>query len=364
MITVKTPYEYISLPGIAQDAGRYIKPVGNAALVIGSKTALSAVGKAFFDSLEKQAIRYQVKEFQGYPTYAAIDEAAELGREFGADVIVGIGGGKVLDTAKAAGQKTKTPVVAVPTIAATCAAWAALSIIYDEEGSFAGALSLESSPQLVLLDLDVLAQAPVRYLNAGIADTIAKWYESAPNLKKTDDLHLRLGIKTAELALETIETKVPRVKEELQNRIVTKDFSDIIDSIVMLAGLVGSTRSDSFFGGFAHPFYNSITRIPETRRRLHGEKVAFGLLTQAVIEKKSAEEIERIIALLKGLAQPVTLGQLGIVDQVEEKVGIIADGVVGTLDYYIAPDHKLTKAEIERAILRADELGQKSLEEV
>lgn len=358
MITVKTPYRYVSAPDILKIAGKFISEIGGTALVIGGQTALAAAGESFFDSLTQNGIHFKIKNFSGYPSWAAINDGAALAESIGADVIVGVGGGKVMDTVKAVGQKTKRPVVTIPTIAATCAAWAAVSIIYDEEGSFVEAYNLDNSPRLVLLDHGVLANAPLRYLNAGIADTVAKWYEISPNLEKSDCLRLRLETETAALAMETIESKAAKVAEELKKRIISKDFGDIIDCIVLLAGLVGSTKGDSFFGGFAHPFYNSLTRIPETRSRLHGEKISFGLLTQAVIEGKNDAKIGELIALLRSLGQPVTLAELGIVENAAQKADIVAQGVADNLESYRVPDHKLTKDEIAAYILRADEIGR------
>lgn len=361
MITLKTPYEYIGGSGILAGAGKRIRKLGAAAYVIGGKTALKEAGPSLLRGLAASDMRYAVGEFSGYPTRAAIDRFAGEVRASGSEVVVAVGGGKVMDTSKCVGQTLGLPVVAVPTIAATCAAWAAVSILYTEEGSFAGVQELDNSPRLVLADFTLIANAPARYLSAGIADTIAKWYETEPNLRRAGDLSLRLQVKTAELALETLEKKAHGVLDAVRLRHPSRDLPDVVDAVILLAGLVGSTKADHFFGGFAHPFYNSITRIPETRDKLHGEKVSFGLLAQTVLENKSDAQRDKLLGLLLDLDQPVTLAQLGIVSDVRQKIETVADGLGDFISFYKAPDHRLTRDEIVDAIFRADEIGRATL---
>ena len=96
-----------------------------------------------------------------------------------ADVIIGVGGGKCLDTAKLVAHRCQLPIVTIPTSAATCAAWTALSNIYSESGAFLYDVSLPKCPDLLVLDYGIVATAPPRTLVAGIGDAIAKWYEAS-----------------------------------------------------------------------------------------------------------------------------------------------------------------------------------------
>ena len=47
----------------------------------------------------------------------------------------------------------------------------------------------------------------------------------------------------------------------------------------------------------AHALYNGLTAIPDAHHYYHGEKVAFGTLTQLVLENAPVEEIETVAAL-------------------------------------------------------------------
>lgn len=362
MITIKTPNKYINEPDILKSAGEYIKNLGKHALIVGGKTALSVLGTEFFDSLENSDISYVIKEFQGYPTYNAIEEIYSLAAEVKADIIIGVGGGRVLDTVKAAGERSDLSVVTIPTIGATCAAWSALTVLYDDTGKETGYRILETSPKLILADTKIIAEAPVRYLNAGVADTIVKWYEFKPYEEKDyDDFSLRIGLNTSKLALEILERSAFRAAKDSENRKVTESVTEVVNSVIVLAGLVGSISAGKYRAALAHAIHNSLTAIPETQKSLHGEKVIFGLIIQFILEDKPQQEIDKLIWFLNTLNLPVTLEQLGIKEDVANNISKIANGVEFPAEVLDKLSFKVNSELIEEAIRKADKLGQNSL---
>jgi glycerol dehydrogenase len=361
MITIKTPNKYINEPNILKSAGEYITKLGKHALIVGGKTALSVVGKEFLNSLKNSDISYVIKEFQGYPTYNAIEEISSLAVDVEADIIIGVGGGRVLDTIKAVGEKINLPVVTVPTIGATCAAWSALTVVYDESGKATGYILLETSPKLILADTKIIAEAPVRYLNAGIADTIVKWYESAPHaVDGNNDFSLTIGLQTSKLALEILEKSAVKAAKDSENKKVSVALIEVVDSIIVLAGLVGSITAGSYRAAVAHAIHNSLTSLPDTHESLHGEKVIFGLIVQFVLEGKSQEEIDKLISFLNALNLPVTLAQLGIKDDVTNNISKIANGVNLKAEALDKLKFEVNSQLIEEAITKADKFGQDS----
>lgn len=359
MSLIQTPYEYINEPDIIKKAGVYTKEWGSNALIIGGKTALSITQKDITQSFEENNIKYHIKEFTGYPTKKIISDFAKYGEEKKVDVIVGIGGGRAIDTAKAVGNNLNIPIVAVPTIAATCASWAAVSVIYDEYGSQVDYLNSKHSANTILADTKILANAPDKYLKAGIVDTLAKWYETQPNLKNnSDNLKLKLQIQVAKLAYDNLIETSNRYFKSKDRKENLNDFKQIVDSIILLAGLVGSIKSDEFNGGLAHPFYSGSTQIPETRHKLHGEKVAFGILTQLILEEKSREELIEVFNLFKKFNTPITLKEIGIIDEIEKKVNLIAEDVFKHSKFYKGINYKLTSDIIKNAIFKADSIGK------
>lgn len=363
MLTIKTPAEYVNKPDIIREAGNYIKKFGSKALIIGSKTSLKIVGEEFYQSLSDADIEYEIAEFSGYPTLEAIDVYVYKAFELGVELIIGIGGGRVNDTAKTVGTRTKLPVIAIPTIAATCAAWAACSILYKEDGSFDRVFLNELTPRLVLADSRIIATAPARYMRAGIVDTLAKWYETAPNLAIAEDsITLQLSLNGAKLAFDLLAKQGERAVEEGQNNNITKAVIDTIDAIIYLAGFVGSFTDGKFFGGFAHPFYNASTRLPNTRHRLHGEKVAFGLLIQLTLEKKPEAYIIDTIKAFKRYDMAFTLEDIGIREPVAEDIHTISTSILKEFACFTQLGFGKSAAEIEAAIISTDAFVKKVLD--
>ncbi len=356
---IKTPKQYVNQPDILRSAGSYVAKIGRKAFVVGGKTALAAAGQEFFHSLKAAEIEAVSEEFFGYCTQKAVDQYAETVKRIKADVIIGVGGGKALDLAKAIGDQLAIPVITVPTIAATCAAWSALSILYDEKGRFAGGMILKNSPQLVLVDSGIIARAPERYLRAGIADTLAKWYETAPYVVQAEnDLVLQLGLENAKLAFRIIEEKGIRAIKDAADHYESEILREVIDSIIVLAGLVGSISEGANRPALGHAIHNTLTFIPETHSSLHGEKVIFGVLAQLLLEGKTPTKITDFIRWMNELGLPVTLGQLGILDpqNAAAEVGMNIDTEAFTK--YPFP---VTPQLIEKVMIEADRLGEGTL---
>lgn len=360
MIRVKTPEKYISEENIIEHSGEYIKKIGNYALVIGGKIALSVTEEKFFNSLDLEKIRYNIEEFGGYCTYKNIDNYVLIAKQLGVNVIIGIGGGRVLDLVKAVGEKSNIPVVTIPTIAATCAAWSALSVIYDDEGRHKDFFLLENSPKLILVDIRIIYDSPRRYLNAGIGDTIVKWYEAVPHKTTKKDITLRIGIQTSKLALDILESYIDSIEKSEEIPLDSK-FHDVIDAIIILAGLVGSINGGNHIAAIAHTLHDSLTHILDTKETLHGEKVAFGLIVQFILEGRDEAEVKKLINKLNLLKIPVTLGQLGIEDDIDNKVLNIINDIRFTTEQKNDLIFKVDDQLIETAIIKADKFGNEVL---
>ncbi len=361
MVTVKAPAAYYNEPGLLKRSGEYIHTLGSHALIIGGHTALSITEEALQASLIAAGIRVEIKTFAGQCTVEEIGAYTAIAKQLQVDIIIAVGGGKVLDLSKAVAEDAGLPIVTIPTIPATCAAWSALTVLYDERGQAAGYRPLLHSPALVLADTDLLAQAPPRYLAAGIGDTLVKWYEFAVNLSgNAGSVALRSSVATARLALDILERHATTVYKEAGQPGYEPDaaFTEVTDAIIWLAGLVGSIQDGSVHAAIAHGLHDSLTRIEETHDRLHGEKVAFGLLTQWVLEGKSGVELERLASWLHELDLPITLDQLGITADVQPSAVSIAEGLVLREGAAAQLNFAVTTEAVQAAIIQANELGQ------
>lgn len=170
-------------------------------------------------------------------------DVSELARTSGDDrsVVIGVGGGALLDTAKALARRLGLPVVAIPTIAATCAAWTPLSVWYNDAGQALQFEIFDDANFTVLVEPRIILNAPAEYLLAGIGDTLAKWYEAvvlAPQ-PETLPLTVRLGINGAlairDVLLDSSETALA----DQQRGELTRAFRDVVDAIIAGGGMVG-----------------------------------------------------------------------------------------------------------------------------
>jgi glycerol dehydrogenase len=356
MIDYKAPRYYANERGALMRAGAFIGPVTRKLFVVAGATAFSVVRDRLCGSLNGAGIAFDVYEYRGYPEDEEARRIAERARSFGAGAVAGVGGGRIMDIAKAAGDYAGLPVVTIPTIAATCACWAAVSVMYSPDGVMRGPLYCKNAPYMVIADIDVLAKAPPRYICAGIADTLAKWYEAYPNLKTSNDFYLRLVVKYGEFAREILETLGLKVVSDLFAGIYnTDEVMEVVDGIFAIAGLCGAVRGLASIQGVAHPFYNACSALPELRGKLHGEKVAFGLVMQAALEQREPAEIEHRIAVFKKLHLPLSLRELGLSPGFDEKFAVIAS-FMGENPVYPGLEKPWTRDELRRAIITADRM--------
>ncbi|MCL6359987.1 iron-containing alcohol dehydrogenase family protein [Pectobacterium polaris] len=357
MIAIQAPQTYLNRDGVIRSVGEYTAPYASTILIITSPQAWKVTSEAVEQSLNEYGLRYQVEFLPGDCTKPAIEALTAQARAFSAELILGIGGGRVLDVAKAVGDILgQIPVIAVPTIAATCAAWSPISVIYSNSGAHNGPFPLTRLPVWVLVDSEIIARSPSRYLKAGIVDALAKWYEFQPYLRHGDSgLALALKAQAARLAVETFNTHGEQAIADNEQGLVTPALRRTIDAVIALAGLANSMKDEVPRIGVAHAIHNSMTRLPELHDWLHGEKVGFGLAVQAFLEHDNDADREELFAQLRRYGSPITLNALGLserpqlVESIAQNVKI-APKIAARLPF-------ATDAEsIERALWRTQTL--------
>ncbi|MBF0529361.1 MAG: iron-containing alcohol dehydrogenase [Deltaproteobacteria bacterium] len=144
------PSRYVQGAGAINEIGTHAARMGTKALVTGGKTALKVTSAPIAASLEGAKCGCHIEHFNGECCDKEINRLVAVAKAQGADVIITVGGGKVIDTGKAVAHEMKIPVIVVPTIAATDAPCSALSVVYSEHGVFERYLVLPKNPDCLI----------------------------------------------------------------------------------------------------------------------------------------------------------------------------------------------------------------------
>src|SRR5512137_2845464 len=173
-----SPSKYVQEENALAKLGEFVKVFGSSALLVASKDDQGRVQDLLDKALSASQFELIPAGFNLECTKKEIERLRATVREKSADVVIGLGGGKSLDTAKAVAHLEKRPVIVVPTIASTDAPTSALAVIYTEKSEFEEYFFFDKNPDLVLVDTAVIAKAPVRFLVAGMGDALSTYFEA------------------------------------------------------------------------------------------------------------------------------------------------------------------------------------------
>ncbi|WP_425060477.1 Glycerol dehydrogenase [Sporomusa carbonis] len=358
-----SPNRYVQGAGAIADVGKHISLLGTKALVLGGKRGIGAIENALSTSLNEHKVQFIIRYFGGECSHQEIARVAEVIKQNDINIVVGIGGGKALDTAKAVAHSAKIPVAIIPTIAATDAPCSALSVIYTPEGVFESYLVLPKNPDLVLVDTAIIAKAPARLFVSGMGDALATWFEAdacakafAGNLP--GGLSTSAALTLAKLCYDILLEYGYRAKLALDQCVATEAVEKVVEANTLLSGL----GFESSGLAAAHAVHNGLTVLEETHHAYHGEKVAFGTLVQLVLENRTTKTIEEVIRFCLSVGLPVTLKQIGVAQVTPDKIRKVAEATCAPGETIHNEPFAVSPDAVYAAILAADALGNAYLQ--
>jgi len=360
----KCPDTYIQGRDVLSDLGEYTEHLGSLGLTISDEVVMEIVEPLIEEAFESSRGSCIAEVFNGECTYEEIGRIASIAEEKDVDFVMGAGGGKTLDTAKAVGNKLEIPFVCIPTVASTDSPTSYQSVVYTEEGEFVELIYHDRHPRLVVVDTRIIAEAPTRMFVSGVGDALATWFEArtcyeAGNQNEVGGMATGAALSLAELCYDNLRKYAEPAVEAVKSDRISPAVETLIESNVLLSGLGFEN------GGLAaaHSIHNGLTVSRRTHDYLHGEKVAFGTLVQLTLENTSGKELKDLMEFCTSVGLPVSLEELGLSDPDEATLRKIAAKAVAKGESIHHEPFPMTAEAVADAIATTDMLGRKVLGE-
>ncbi|CZQ98152.1 alcohol dehydrogenase iron-type [Trichococcus palustris] len=352
----RSPSLYIQGAGVIEALGKEASVYGKKGFLISDDVVWGLIHEKVENSLG--GFPYYYEAFNGEASREEMVRLGEVVSKEAAEVIIGLGGGKIIDTAKGVAADCGLPVVIVPTSVSTDAPTSALSVIYSEDGSFEAYRYYDRNPDLVLVDTAIVIQAPIRFFASGMADAMATCVEAAATKKSGGTTiaggHPTIaGIAIARACEETLFRDGISALRAVEKRVVTPAVEAIVEANTLLSGL--GFENGGLAG--AHAIHNGFTALTgEIHRLTHGEKVAYGVLVQLVLENRPYGEIKKYIDFFQAIGMPTTLEEMHLTTTTRAElieVGRLAIAESNTMDNL---SKHITAEAVAEAIIAVDAL--------
>ncbi len=341
-----SPGKYIQGPGEMNRLREYTSIFGSKVFILIDRYLSDSIGKQIKASYGEDADNLYFDDFNGESTLKEIDRVTEAAKQHNPNIIVGIGGGKTLDTAKAAAANLNLPFISAPTAASTDAPTSGLSVVYTEEGEQTHCIFHKSNPDIVLVDTDIIVKAPVRFLVSGMGDALSTYFEARANAESDTANYVGKGYKRCKAAMAIAKMCYDILLEDglaaklaAEKGVCTEAVENVIEANTLLSGV--GFENTGCAGG--HAVNEGLTVLEETHGFYHGEKVAFGTICQLVLENRPKAEIEQVIAFCLSVGLPTTLKDLHVEPTYEKimavaKKAAIEGGIAHAEPFNVTPE--------------------------
>jgi len=353
------PGRYVQGPGALEAVPGIILQLGAShVLLLTDDVVEQVVGLRLRNLLRESSLTVSRLHFGGACTRAAIEALAGEGQRCGGDLLLALGGGKTIDTAKGISRSIGARLIVAPTVASNDSATSRLIVLYDESGQLVGVDLMARNPDAVVVDTTEIARAPVRYFRAGIGDALSKTFEAA-QCRQSGGLNFhggrppRVAGFLGDYCYQVLREAGPSALAAVQSGTVTEAVEDVVEATVLLSGLAFENGGLSV----AHGLLRGLSAVPGLSQALHGEMVAFGTLVQLIMEQRSPAWMEAHLRLVRALDLPVSLEALGKGELTAEELDTVVTRTLAA-PYITNFERPIDAAMLKKAILDADKLGR------
>ena len=271
-----------------------------------------------------------------------IRQFADFIKQRDIDTVVGIGGGKGQDFARALTHYLPLKVILVPTLVATNASISTLSVLYSPDGAkISQYWRMDNAPDLVLADTELLIENGPNVLAAGIGDIMSTYLEALCNLEitKNSDILPELSYQSVKMAVEIFYHQAPEALKAARERKINSAFENIVSMILHNPGPMGMIC----MVGFAHVLDEVFLHFEGSHRIPHGLRVGFATIPMLIYQKADSDRLKRHLDFCRTVGIPVSLRELGL-DTVSKKQWmeavrntVLKSGTIHTLPFHVTP---------------------------
>ncbi|MGE4504577.1 MAG: glycerol dehydrogenase [Desulfovibrionaceae bacterium] len=357
--TTLFPGRYIQGTGAVARLGAECARLGSHAFLVASPYPVEHLLPPMLPGL-RESSGLTLETFGRQCTDEEIERLLGLLRSAGADLVVGVGGGKTLDTAKAVAHRAGVPAIMVPTIASTDAPCSSVCVVYDQQGVFKRADVLPRNPDSVIMDTGLVASASPRFLAAGMGDALATWFEAescrvgrSPNI--AGDVGSATAFALARLCLDILLEYGALALASCESGTVTPALERVVEANTLLSGI----GFESAGLAAAHAIHNGFTALEQTSHCQHGEKVAFGTLASLFLTDKDRATVDLIYGFCESVGLPTTLADLGLPDVSAEELLLVAEKACAPEESIHHEPYEISPVRVADMIRAADAWGRK-----
>lgn len=328
-------------------------PLGRRALIVGGETALEkSIAK-----LKSAMTSFTIVDTVVYGKECYRKRVEELKSQFEnekVDFVMGVGGGKALDTSKCLADSLGVPVVTVPTIASTCAASSALAVVYNENHVYEGFWHFDRPAYHCFIDTSIIAEAPDMYFRAGIGDTLAKYYEVEFSMRgQKTTYNDEMGLSISRMCNEPLMKNAKKALSDCSAHRVTDEFEAVTLIILISTGMVSMLIDEVYNGALAHALFYGLTVLDGFEEKfLHGDVIGYTTTVQLMLDER-LEEAEKVRSLIRDMGVETTLRERGI-DTSRKNLEPVLASAINDPDMKVIP-YKITPEMIYDAIIKLEE---------